>query len=39
MKTDKPNQNSGKTKWNKVKGKGESWIALRDAAKRKESGQ
>ena len=32
MKTDKPAHGSGKTKYNRLKGYGKSWTALRDRA-------
>jgi hypothetical protein len=32
MKTDKANHGSGKTKFNREKSKGQSWVALRNEA-------
>ena len=34
MKSDKPNDGSGKTYWNRIKKKGESWTKLRDESKK-----
>ena len=39
MKTDKPNFKSGKTYYNRIKQKGESWVALRDKANLKEANE
>jgi hypothetical protein len=33
MKTDKPAHGSGKTRFNRIKARGESWVKLRDEAK------